>query len=139
MPLNEFDALLADLATVQRLSETGQFSKSLEGTTAYGELNDLQRRVSEIEKVQRQATRGAVPELGTIRTFDSMNRFSKALGSPSAPGRRPTTKEEARAKLRETAPEIMAAALAKLKAGKLTATEVSAIEARLHQMQGAVA
>ena len=115
MPHNEFDALLADLALVGQLREAGDLplAKSLTLDSARQAISKLDRRgpfFTELRPAPRQPR----------------------------PAQKQPVKVDVRARVHAAVPELLNKAMALFQDGKITATQVSAVEARLHRMLGAV-
>jgi len=110
---NHFDELLNDLRMVQQLRETGDLNKALS-------LDAARHALSKIGKPARQGP------------------FFTELKPHARPAPRPAAKIDVRAKVRQAVPELLNKAMSLFQDGKITATQVSAVEAKLHRLMAAV-
>jgi len=109
---NEFDSLLEDLRVVQQVRDAGDLRKAL---TPDG----VRQAISKA----KPAPRGPF--------FTELRPSAR----PARPAPRQTSRAEARAKAGEAAQSIMAKAMSLFGEGKITATQVSELEARVHRLQ----
>ena len=145
MPHNEFDALLDDVAVVQKLRATGELRKALAQVDpagcGWGERPD-EARARRAEAAERHRP---VP----VSTLDSI---APAVARRQAQAARATRERAAldrimakaepimtrRQRFERTVPEIMAKAMNLLQEGKIGAVEISRLEARVHALDLAV-
>jgi hypothetical protein len=125
MPFNNFDALLSDLAAVQKLKESGQLLKALDAADAIIGAPVTQLRAAKARIDNSRAIQSRQQKPGPALREIVPNRPT----TPRAP-----TKAQLRARFAAGREAILAKAMSLLAAGEISATQVAAVEARLHRI-----
>jgi hypothetical protein len=118
---NNFDALLDDLAAVQKLKDAGRLQKALAQADAF-----LGKRPDEVRAARAQAARPAAPKPVMLQQIGP--------DAPRPSTKRAPTKAEMRRRFEAGRGQILAKAMSLLAAGEISATQVAAVEARLNRM-----
>ncbi len=137
MATSDFDELVNDLLTLQRVRGSYAFSKALAVEEELEHKLGRQPRIDEIRAAEGGGHRQAAPAF--IREMPGSStgrRMAKAMTSPARTP--PLTAEQRRAAFAQGSQHILRKALSLQVSGQISATEVSQIEAKLHPIAGQV-
>jgi hypothetical protein len=123
---NNFDALLDDLAAVQRLRDTGALRKAL----AEADEERIAKAFPTIAEMRAQPRRPAASKPVMLQ------QLVPSQPKPRTP--RAPTRAQMRARFAAGREHILTKATSLLAAGEITATQVAAVEARLHRIAAAL-
>jgi hypothetical protein len=120
VPFNNFDALLSDLAAVQRLKDSGHLQKAL----AQADGARIAKAFPSVAEMRKQSRRPAAQPI----------MLQQLAPTPKPRTSRAPTKAQVRAKFEKAAPQILQKAMSLFAEGKIDAVDVARIEARIHHM-----